>query len=272
MVEAAFLQADGDISIVGGVKGRGKALMESGGDISAKFLNGIYVIAKGKVTICKEAIDSVILAGDILDIRFGSILSGYTFALKGIRAQSIGSPGGVKTVVGIGMNPLIYERIFELEKMMKKNQEVIEKVQTSVQPLLNQLKRLTADQREKATELMFKSQEMQTQVDEQKKEVDALLASLPPYTEIELSVTSRILPKTQIFIADRYATIQEEIKGRYKVILRQVQGVKEMLLVNQLTGAVRSLIAGRLEPENFAEALKLPPKPEIKQPGAKAAT
>jgi uncharacterized protein (DUF342 family) len=272
MVEAAFLQADGDISIVGGIKGRGKALLEAGGDISVKFANAIYIDAKGKVTICKEAIDSVVLAGDVLDIRFGSLIGGHAFALKGARAKSIGSPGGVKTIVGVGMTPLIYKRIFEIEQSMKKAKDLIVKIQTSVEPLLKERKRMTPEQREKATELMFKSQEMQLQVDDQKKESEALAASLPPYSEVELFVSGRILPKTQIFIADRYVTIQEEIKGPVKVVLRQVQGVKELLLVNQLTGSVRSLIAGRIEPETAAEVLAMPAKPEVKQPGSKSTT
>jgi uncharacterized protein (DUF342 family) len=269
MVEAAFLQADGDISIIGGVKGRDKAFMEAQGNISAKFINSIYVEAQGTITICKEAINSVILAGDTLDIRFGSLIGGHAFALKNVRVKSLGSPAGVKTVVGVGMNPLIYQQIFELEKNMRKVKEVVEKIQTSIEPLLKHIKQLTPDQREKATELMFKSQEMQTQIDDQKKESQSLLDSLPPYSEIEIFVSGRIFPKTQIFIADRYVTIQDEIKGPAKVVLRQVQGVKELLLINQITGDVRSFISGRLEPETAAEVLNLPPKPKIKQPGAK---
>jgi uncharacterized protein (DUF342 family) len=272
MVEASYLQADGDITIVGGVKGRDKALIEAGGDVSAKFVNFVYLDAGGKVTICKEAIDSVILAGDVLDIRFGSIIGGHSFGLKGVKAKSIGSPAGVKTVVGAGLNPLTFKRIFELEQSIKKTKEIIEKVQASVQPFLQQLKRLTPEQREKATELMFKSQEMEMQIEEQKKEIEAHQSSLPPYSEVEIFASSRILPRTQVFIADRYATIQEEIKGPVKVVLRQVEGAKELMLINQLTGSVRSLIAGKLDPETADKVLDLPAKPEIKQPGAKAST
>ncbi|NLE29414.1 MAG: DUF342 domain-containing protein, partial [Phycisphaerae bacterium] len=185
-------------------------------------------------------------------------IGGHAFALKGVRVKSLGSPAGVKTVVGVGMNPLIYQRIFELEK-----------IQTSVEPLLKQIKRLTPDQREKATELMFKAQEMQMQIDDRKNESQTLLDTLPPYSEVELFVSGRILPKTQIFIADRYVTIHDEIRGPVKVVLRQVQGIKELLSINQLTGDVHSFIAGRLEPETAAEVLNLPAKPEIKQPGLK---
>jgi uncharacterized protein (DUF342 family) len=214
----------------------------------------------------------MILAGEILDLRFGSIIGGHAFGLKGVMAKVIGSPAGVKTVVGAGLNPLTYKRIIELGQSMKKTKEIIEKVQITVQPLLQEMKRLTPEQRETATELMFKSQEMETQIEEQTKEIAVLQSSIPPFSEVDIFVSGRILPRSQVIIADRYTTIQEEIRGPVKVVLRQVQGVKELQLINQLTGSVRSLISGRLEPENVDKVLELPPRPEIKQPGSKTAT
>jgi len=265
MVEAACLVAGGDIKIVGGVKGREKALIEAGGCVHAKFLNYVYLQSQGDVEICKESIDSTIICNGWLDIPNGSLIAGQAFGLKGADIKSIGSPVGVKTVVGVGMNPLVYQRILELEKMIKSDQELAQKIRSSVGPLLQQLKRLTAEQREKATELMFHADSLDMENKNKDDERKKLLETFPPVTDVELRVSGCILPNTQVFIGDKFTTIREEIRGPLKIVMRIVEGKKEMLLINNLTGSCRTLLAGKLD----LDSLDIPKKPEIAQPGVK---
>jgi uncharacterized protein len=267
MVEAAYLFAEGDITIVGGVKGREKALLEAQGNISAKFLNFVFLQAGGNVEICKEAIDSIIICNGWLDISNGSVIGGQSFGLKGGEIKSLGSPAGVKTIVGVGLNPLDYRKILEMEVAVKKEGEIVQKIRSSVEPLLKQLKRLTPDQREKATELMFRAETMDQEIKKKEDERARLLGTLPPCTEVELRVTGKILPNSQIHVCDKFATIHEEIKGPVKLVVRLIEGRKEMLLINQITGSVRTLVCGKLD----QEVLSIPAKPQIAQPGAKSA-
>jgi uncharacterized protein (DUF342 family) len=266
MVEAAYLFAEEDLTIVGGVKGRDKALLEAHGNINAKFLNYVFLEAGGDVEICKESIDGIIICNGWLDLANGSLIGGQSFALKGAEVKSLGSPAGVKTIIGVGFNPLDYKKILEMDLTIKKEAEIVQKVRTSVEPLLKQLKRLTPEQREKATELMFRAESMEQEIKQKETEKARILATFPPCNEVEVRIGGRILPNSQIHVCDKFTTIHEEIKGPVKFLVRQVEGRKELLMINQLSGAVRTLVSGKLD----HEVLNIPPKPEIAQPGTRA--
>ncbi|MFA5863109.1 MAG: FapA family protein [Phycisphaerae bacterium] len=266
MVEAAYLFADGDITLVGGVKGREKALLEANGNIHAKFLNFAYLHAGGDVQIAKEAINGAIICNGWIDLSRGCLIGGHAFGLKGADIKSIGSPTGVKTVVGVGFNPLIYRQILQIDADIKKDKALVQKIRTSVEPLMQYLKRLTNAQREKATELLFHAETVENHIRKKEEEKKKLLASFPPTDEVELRVTTRIFPNTLILIGDRFSLIQEEIKGPVKLQLKQVQGVKELVLINQLTASIRSLPCGHLD----LDVLDIPLRPEIAQPGVKS--
>jgi len=271
MVEAAWLSAQGDITIIGGVKGRGKGIIEAGGDLRAKFLNSVYATAGGELEIGSELIDSHVLCRGDLKIRHGSIIGGCQYAVGRVVAKSIGSPGGVKTVVGAGFDPQAVLRLFEIERDMKKKQDVVEKVKSNVAPLLKQLKRLTADQREKATELMFRAEALEAEIAKLREEQKAI--ALPTAVEeggrdlVEITAINHIHPNTVLHLADRVVTIREELPGPIKIVLRKVQGVTEALLVNRSSGSVRTLRAGQVTPDEII----VPARPEFVQPGAKPA-
>ena len=266
MVEAAFLVAEGDITIMGGVKGREKALLDAQGDVHAKFLNYVFLEAGGDVEICKESIDGIVICNGWLDLSNGSLIGGQSFALKGAEIKSLGSPAGVKTIVGVGFNPLDYRKIMEMEIAVKKETELAQKIRTSVEPLLKQLKRLTAEQREKATELMYRAETMEQEIKQKEEERTRILGIFPSYNDVEIRIGGRILPNSQIHVCDKFTTVHEEIKGPVKLLVRQVDGLKELLLINQLTGSTRALVCGKLD----HEALNIPPKPEIAQPGSRS--
>ncbi len=266
MVEAAYLFADGSITTIGGVEGRGKSILEAQGDITVKFLNFVYVQAGGDVSVCKEAIDSTIICNGWLDIANGSVISGQVFGLKGAEIKSAGSPAGVKTVIGVGLNPILYKEAVALDQTVQTKKDLVQKIRTSVAPLLQQLKRLTAEQKEKATELVCHADILEMEIKKHEEQRAALVASFPQPTEVELRIGGRILPNTQVFVADRFTTIHEEVRGPVKIAQRMIDGKRELLMINGITGSARTLMAGRLD----ADTLNITEKPKIAQPGTKA--
>jgi len=265
MVESAYLFAGGNITIVGGVKGRDKAIMEAAGDVNAKFLDSVYLIAGGDVNVAKEAIDNNIICGGSFDIRHGVIIGGRQFVMGDIRAKVIGSQADVKTVVGTGCDPRRSRSIIEIKQKIEQMRKLAEKIRLNVDPLLKQMKRLTANQREKATELMYKASALEQKIADMDAEKQEIVKAFPDITEVQLNVTSKIYPNTVIIIANKFLVIKEEVKGPVKITLRKVEGVTEMLLINGLTGSIRTLPAQAVG----LEQLQFAARPEIAQPGTK---
>ena len=117
VVEAAHLKADGAINLYGGIQGRFKGRIESGGSVFTKFAQNARIIAEGNVVSnallhCNVTCNSsVLLEGDNCFIAGGTI-----FAAEEIRAKTIGSYMGVRTEVKVSGNPEIANRYEYVKK------------------------------------------------------------------------------------------------------------------------------------------------------------
>ncbi len=264
LVESAYLFADGNITIAGGVKGRGKARLEAGGNIAARFIEYTYVESAGDVIIGNEVIDSIIICKGMLKVERGALIGGQSYAFRGAVVKNLGSSSGVKTIIGIASDPFVLSEVVQLERKIEEIRPKIEKIRTTVAPLLQQIKRLTPEQREKATELMFTADNLEIECQKYAERIDELKSQIPEPGSAELVVFSTVYPNTEIIINNRVTVIKQELKGPVKITLRRVKGVTEMVQINQLTGSVYTLKSHKLP----YEEIKVPPKPPIAQPGA----
>jgi uncharacterized protein (DUF342 family) len=116
-VEAATLKADGAINLYGGIQGRFKGRVESGGNVFTKFAQNARIIAEGNLVSnallhCNISSNgSVLLEGDNCFIAGGTV-----FAAGEVRAKTIGSYMGVRTEVKVGGNPQIAGRYEQVKK------------------------------------------------------------------------------------------------------------------------------------------------------------
>lgn len=105
VVEASEIEAEGDITIQGGFQGGGRGRLVSGGSISVRFANDGAIEARGDVVVQNLLQNcEVISQGQVrVEGGKGGIVGGWTRARKGIVASNLGSKMGVKTVVQVGL-------------------------------------------------------------------------------------------------------------------------------------------------------------------------
>ena len=117
VVEAATLKAEGAINLYGGIQGRFKGRIESGGSVFTKFAQNARIIAEGNIVSnallhCNVTSNSsVLLEGDNCFIAGGTV-----FAADEVRAKTIGSYMGVATEIKVGGNPEIAGRYEHVKK------------------------------------------------------------------------------------------------------------------------------------------------------------
>ncbi|MEW6234479.1 MAG: FapA family protein [Candidatus Omnitrophota bacterium] len=129
-VEAARLEAKGNIVIKGGVLGKDKALLEASGDISARFIANATATSLNQIVVESEIMNSKIWSGGRVIVAGapGQIVGGEIDADADVVADTIGSELGVKTVIRLGgkiedLSALILEtqqKIAEQEEAMDK--------------------------------------------------------------------------------------------------------------------------------------------------------
>ncbi len=172
MVEAASVEAGGDVVISAGVSGNNQAVIR-GKNVRARHLENCTVYAE-----CLESdyiltsrifcSDSVVAAGSR-----GSIIGGQVVAVNRIKANSIGSQSGRSTEITLGVQPEIREELHTNRKEL-------------------------ASLRDKASELLKRAMYLKKRMEEQghedrrsAAEIQAAHGSLVQMTEREKSLLAR---------------------------------------------------------------------------------
>ena len=96
----------GDLSVEGGIIGRGQALVKVGGALRTKFIENCRAACRKTVSVNTEVVNSSIYTMENLDLGDKGILLGSeVYAIQGIRAGSIGKrSGGKSTQIHCGVD------------------------------------------------------------------------------------------------------------------------------------------------------------------------
>jgi uncharacterized protein len=167
IVEAARIEAGGNIEVKGGVIGHGKltigksetrhdtAQLKAGGRVTVQFAENALISAATGIAVRELSMQSELTSGTSITVgeagaRKGHIIGGLCRAATVVHAIVIGSHAGVPTVVEVGVDPSINQKLgFVKETLDEKNGRLEELTKTlayvkenpgSMEPGLLQLK------------------------------------------------------------------------------------------------------------------------------------
>ena len=124
-VESAMLEAGGDVVVKGGIIGSSElhtgsneefhAAIKCTGSCTARFVQNAHISAGNGIFIHDIAMLSELTAGHQIIVgdkgsRKGDIIGGTARATMLVKAQNIGSPAYLTTVVHVGATPLMHEQ------------------------------------------------------------------------------------------------------------------------------------------------------------------
>lgn len=212
LVEDAKIIAGGNIIIAKGMNGMSKGYLKAGGDVMAKFLENVRVVAGGYVE--SEAIlHCRISAGTEVKVegRKGIIVGGYVQAGQKVTAKSIGTGMGASTILEVGVNPLIKTQYSRLQKLVEdliktiNNAEVIldtfkEKMKKGVQFNESQLKYMKS--------VMKLVEDKTSEMEMMNGRMEKMRAMMEIQKLAEIVVNDEIYPSTTIIIGDISKTLQ----------------------------------------------------------------
>jgi hypothetical protein len=267
VIEAADVRAGAGLRAAGGISCKGKGRVAVEGDVHAKYLANSTVAATGNVTALMIAHSRVVCGGK-LTVSEGPVLAGHVTATSGVECIVLGSAAGVKTVVeaGIdeGLRTMAQVKVPEVEQLLAK----AKKIRETVRPLMENQKRLTPQQKERATELLFEADEFQAQADAllatMKKANDAVAAR----SKLQVEVEQAIYPGVTIRFPGVYATIHDALAGPLRVATKAMHGETRIVMYYGRSGTAHSLTT-HADPDDFTVALKkllAPPAPEKTAP------
>lgn len=137
VVEGAYVEAGGNITMVRGVQGMNRAQIIAGGNIVTKFIESADNVSAGGDLEADTLLHSrVSVKGKIkVEGRNGLIIGGDVRSIHGISARTIGNEMGTATVVGVGVDPALHKEIDQLKKSIAKEDDNKDKLNQVVATL-----------------------------------------------------------------------------------------------------------------------------------------
>ncbi len=192
-VGRVFLYASGDIVLSGGFMGKNGGVIESEGDIYAKFVEQGKISALGSIYIQEAAMHSELFAGESIIVKGGKgeLIGGEAVAGKHISVLKLGAIVETPTKVSVGIPPTILLQIDKINREISEKTEILRKVEQSKKKLSEMVLK---------KELSFEDKEMLDKLNEVEKKIQSQLKSLR--SQHEIAVTS--------FEPEGYAFVESE--------------------------------------------------------------
>lgn len=213
LVEAATLNAEGNIIIQGGVAGAMKGSITAGGNVQVNYLNQAIVKAGQDVNVKSSILHSKVTVGGNVDCKAGTIIGGIISAGRNIFVKDLGNELFTKTELAIGWNPLLEKTEIELIESIENSKGNIKKlteIEGKLAGLSKHTGKLTDEQqqmisKQRATRMSFESSLLQMM-----DELKILQAEKQDRLNSSLFVVDKVYPNTKVYFG-KYALLTNQI-------------------------------------------------------------
>ncbi len=216
VVEGALLDAGGNIIIARGMNGMSKGMLTAKGNIISKFIENATVSSGGYIHTEAVLHSKVSAKGDIeVTGRKGFITGGVVRAGNMISAKMIGSSMGTDTLIEVGVDPAVKEKVNYLKKTVAEMQKSL----GTIQPVLNAMsqklaagEKLPYEQAQYAAKLVETCKLQKTQLAESERELEELDGIMDTETAAQVRVSNEVYPGTKITISDVSLYVHDSYK------------------------------------------------------------
>ena len=214
-VEGAQIIAGGNIKLLGGVQGNGKAVINAAGNLFTKFAQNATLIAKGDITAdllmhCTVRCNGVLK----LEGRTRQIVGGSAAAGVYIRAKEIGSSMATATELFVGNLPEMLEKYARMKAEMVKKREEFNKVTQIVDALmkLQQASPLPPDRQEMLLKSLQTKVAYRSEITQLEADINAVALELSPDKGVVYG-EDIIRPGVTVQIGSARMSVQDEIQA-----------------------------------------------------------
>lgn len=220
VVEAANLEADGQIILKRGMQGMGKGTLRAGGSIVSRFLESCDVVAGGDVTADAIMHSKVVAKGDVVATgKKGMIAGGEIHTRKNISAKMLGSTMGTITVLESGIGDEVMSEYRSIEKELEGLREETEKCLqqlTVFKKKMQQKAGMSAEAMQKLMVTKNKYEALSKEVDQKEARSAELKEEIENYQGGRIKFSSTAFPGVKVNIANVLYIVKDELaRGQF---------------------------------------------------------
>ncbi len=220
MVEGAFLDAGKCISVTGGVAGKGKGRVTCKGAFEARYLNDVYVETDGEIKVHNSIVNSTVKSLGRIDVLSGGIKGANVVARDGLRSPEIGSDLGVRTIVVVGMDYDLKDRLVTVEREMGVVKQTMYKIEAALGPIASQpemVSRLADEKAQVAKKLIAQRDKLREHHKRLSAARDDVLTRMQVNEGVWVEVAKAIFPGVVMQIGTCRRTFEVEVAGPVKL-------------------------------------------------------
>ena len=214
IVEGAVINAGADVIMECGAKAGGN--ITAGGNVVTKFIENATVTARGSIT-SECILHSNVSSGTEICVtgRRGFIAGGKVSASERIKAKILGSEMGANTIIEVGADPQIKQRLKELQKNIAAAQKNIESIKPTVEGFTKMLKagaKFTPEQVASVKRLIEMNKTLTEQIDNNTEEYSELMEKLAEAKEADVIVEGTAYPGTTVNIGELSMIVKKPVQ------------------------------------------------------------
>jgi uncharacterized protein (DUF342 family) len=234
-LEAVQLKCGGSLNVKGGLLGKQKGRYWVGGDLRCRFISAGTIYVGGDVHAQSEVINTRLVCAGRVNVAHGPIYGGTVAANGGILCKSLGHPSGTPTIVEVGESDAVMQPVNAQVAQIAANNSKVGLVRAKIEPLLRNMRQLTAVQKERATELLYEADEIEGQTKRMSAEVERRRAAMRERAAYEVRVTEALHAGVTIRLGSIETILVASLQGPLVITTRKRELVTEVVLVEQGT-------------------------------------
>jgi uncharacterized protein (DUF342 family) len=206
-----------DLTVAGGIIGRGKAKLKVGGTLRTKFIENCRVACRKNVEVDLEIINSQVYALESVEMgEKGHIVGGEIYAAKGVRTSNIGKKNGKAARIHCGVD-------FTLERERERGNNLLKAIALKIGRINDKMNDPdTDDGRREKLEALLKKLEEQRQKTQGR--VVELLGRCNIYKDAVVEVRGEIVPGSIIKICQAALFVRTPLE-KVRIRLDQDSGL-----------------------------------------------
>ncbi|RMH58463.1 MAG: DUF342 domain-containing protein [Candidatus Hydrogenedentota bacterium] len=224
-VGKAVLEADGDITVQGGVMGHEEGRIVCNGAFRARFVQETNLDVREDITVVDAIMHSNVDCGGRIIVgtggKKGMIVGGLVRAFRGVYCKTLGSPMSTKTQVEVGVQPKLAARMEELQQSIvqdRKNFENVRKGIAALAALKQKLGHLPPDKVKILQTLSAAQNSLKARIQEMAAELKDVQARASEKVRAVVAVSDTLYPGVKITIGsvpfyvtqeEKYVTVKE---------------------------------------------------------------
>ncbi|WP_176167313.1 DUF342 domain-containing protein [Mesobacillus jeotgali] len=213
LVEAANIQAGGNIVIKGGVAGAMKGRVAAGGSVFANYLNQANVKAGQDIIVKSSILHSKLTAAGNVDCHTGTIIGGTISAGRNITVKELGNELFTKTELAVGWDPLLEKTEQETLSSIETAKANIRKL-TEIEVKLSEIGKRTGTLSSEQKQMIAKQRNTRLKMEQSLSELQADLELLQLEKQdrmhSSLLVYEKVFPNTKVFFG-KYAILTNQL-------------------------------------------------------------